>query len=111
MRLFLLLFLLFAWEPKPNEPPQVTSLAVAAMPETATTSARGGSHEGMVHVPGGVFTMGTDDGLWNEGPPRRATVAAFWIDAHEVTVADYVKCLQSHACTATTNAKAFCNLE
>lgn len=107
----LALLVVVACEPKPSEPAPATSLAVAAVPESAPASAQGGSHEGMVHVPGGVFTMGTDDSLPNEGPPRRATVASFWLDQREATVADYARCMQAKACTATTTAKVHCNLE
>lgn len=46
---------------------------------------------GMVLVPGGEFTMGTDDAdAWlTERPAHRVRVEAFWIDRHEVTNAQF----------------------
>ena len=42
-----------------------------------------------VLVPGGSFVMG-DEGIYREeGPPRRVAVEPFWIDAHEVTNAQF----------------------
>src|SRR5690348_5409065 len=45
----------------------------------------------MVWVPGGEFTMGTDSDLgWaDEQPAHRVRVAAFWMDEHEVTNAQF----------------------
>ncbi|HTS24550.1 MAG TPA: formylglycine-generating enzyme family protein [Bryobacteraceae bacterium] len=49
--------------------------------------AAGGSREGMIHLPGGRFLMGTDypgypaDG---EGPVRETGVDGFWVDAEPV---------------------------
>jgi sulfatase modifying factor 1 len=43
----------------------------------------------MVWVPGGAFTAG-DDRFWpEEGPTRRIEVDGFWVDAHEVTNAEF----------------------
>ncbi len=46
---------------------------------------------GMVRVPGGAFTMGSNDpDAWpGEGPARAAHVEAFWLDRHEVTNAQF----------------------
>jgi formylglycine-generating enzyme required for sulfatase activity len=44
---------------------------------------------GMVLVPGGRFTMGEDDERPEERPAHRVEVAAFWIDRHEVTNAQF----------------------
>ncbi|QYJ08509.1 formylglycine-generating enzyme family protein [Qipengyuania flava] len=38
-----------------------------------------------VRLPGGTFTMGSDNAYAEEGPERSATVGAFWIDPVEVT--------------------------
>jgi formylglycine-generating enzyme len=45
--------------------------------------------EGMVLLPGGEFSMGSDAFYPEERPVRRAAVEAFWIDERPVTVADY----------------------
>lgn len=39
----------------------------------------------MVHVPGGMFRLGTDDGDSFESPAHEVTVAAVFMDRIEVT--------------------------
>ena len=53
----------------------------------SSSQAQTTSTEGMVWVPGGEFTMGTDSSLgWaEEGPAHRVKVDGFWMDATEVT--------------------------
>ncbi len=48
---------------------------------------------GMVWIPGGEFTMGTDSDLgWpDEKPAHRVRVDGFWMDDHEVTNAEFAK--------------------
>ena len=48
---------------------------------------------GMVRIPGGEFTMGTDDirSFPNERPAHRVRVEEFWIDVCDVTNADFTK--------------------
>ena len=43
----------------------------------------------MVWVPGGSFVMGDDPHYAEEGPPETVVVKGFWIDAHEVTNAQF----------------------
>ena len=47
------------------------------------------SDDKMVWVPGGSFVMGDDPHYPEEGPPRTVSVKGFWIDAHEVTNAQF----------------------
>jgi formylglycine-generating enzyme required for sulfatase activity len=47
------------------------------------------STEGMVWVPAGTFVMGTNDGHWNASPAHAVRMDGFWIDAHEVTNAQF----------------------
>ncbi len=56
---------------------------------------------GMVWIPGGAFTMGSDlpDAQPNEQPLRRVTIAPYWMDAHEVTNDEFA------AFVAATNYK------
>lgn len=45
---------------------------------------------GMVFIRGGEFTMGSDDPMFSDAQPRhRVRVRAFWIDATEVTNAEF----------------------
>ena len=41
--------------------------------------------EGMVWVPGGTFTMGSDEHYPEEAPAHRVMVDGFWMDRHTVT--------------------------
>ena len=46
-------------------------------------------HEGMVRIPGGTFSMGSNGFYPEERPVRRQTVEDFWIDRHPVTNAEF----------------------
>ncbi len=78
-------------------------LALGAAPAFAgacltPTAPRTTGIEGMVRIKGGRFLMGSEarDTRPEEGPVREVTVGNFWIDAHEVTNAQY------HAFVAAT---------
>jgi len=43
----------------------------------------------MVWIPGGEFSMGSEDFYPEEAPVHRRTVEGFWIDQHPVTVAEF----------------------
>ncbi len=43
----------------------------------------------MVRIPGGAFTMGSDHHYPEEKPAHKASVGAFWMDAHTVANADF----------------------
>jgi formylglycine-generating enzyme len=45
--------------------------------------------EGMILVKGGQFLMGSEDGMPYEAPVHEVTVKSFWMDRHEVTVAEF----------------------
>lgn len=82
MRLIILVgaLSLFACTAKqPNETASETAAAAGKAP--------GDAPPGMVWVPGGVFTMGTDDpqSYPHERPAHRVRVDGFWMDATEVT--------------------------
>src|SRR5437763_11769281 len=48
---------------------------------------------GMAWIAGGTFLMGTDDkeGFPNERPAHLVRVQGFWMDAHDVTNAEFAK--------------------
>jgi len=48
-------------------------------------------HPGMVWVPGGTFPMGADYAYFEEGPVHEVEVAGFWMDALEVTNAQFAE--------------------
>lgn len=49
----------------------------------------GSAPKGMVWIPGGSFTMGSDDHYPEEAPAHRAAVGGFWMDRHPVTNAEF----------------------
>jgi len=62
-------------------------MVIASLPEPTNKI------EGMVWIPGGEFVMGTNevDAYSAEKPAVDLQVKGFWMDAHEVTNADYKK--------------------
>lgn len=68
-----------------------------------------GPPPGMVLVPGGEFTMGSDS-YPAEQPIRTVDVSTFWIDETEVTVGAYRACVDAGGCDEPGTAGA-CNWE
>ena len=62
---------------------------------------------GMVWVPSGEFTMGTDDvrSFPNERPAHRVRVDGFWIDEHDVTNAAFAKFVEATGYITTAERK------
>ncbi|AKU94395.1 hypothetical protein AKJ09_01059 [Labilithrix luteola] len=61
--------------------------------------------EGMLLVPGGKFTMGSDTiGEGDERPAHEVTLAPFYLDRTEVTQASYDECVAAKACTPPDGA-------
>lgn len=58
-------------------------------PSSASEVAPSAAPEGMLWIPGGEFTMGSTDGLPDERPPHRVRVSGFFLDATEVTNAQF----------------------
>jgi formylglycine-generating enzyme required for sulfatase activity len=82
---------LFWWLKQKNE---------GSAPENFETSykvsdspAPGKGPDGMVWIPGGQFLMGSNDQMaWEEeGPAHHVKVKGFWMDAHEVTNAQFTQ--------------------
>jgi formylglycine-generating enzyme required for sulfatase activity len=63
----------------------------------------------MLPIPAGTLEMGSNDGDPDERPAHRVTVAAFEIDATEVTTEAYAACVQAGRCQAPSTFHAGCN--
>lgn len=66
-----------------------------------------GGPPGMVWIPGGEFTMGSDagDARADEKPSHRARVDAFWMDQTEVTNAQFRKFVEATGYVTTAERK------
>ncbi|MBW2703418.1 MAG: formylglycine-generating enzyme family protein [Deltaproteobacteria bacterium] len=67
----------------------------------------------MLRIPGGVFFMGCNRDLdlkcqGDERPGHRVMLKKFWMDRHEVTGADYKRCVAAGACSRPAE-KENCN--
>ena len=56
-----------------------------------------------VYVPGGEFTMGSNNGESNEKPVHPLNLLGFWIMQTEVTNAQYKRCVDAGTCTEPGN--------
>lgn len=70
---------------------KVDALGGMGLPMYSPQSRLGDAPNEMVLVPAGVFTMGTNSRLPDEGPEHRVDVPAFFIDRYEVTNMQYKK--------------------
>ena len=84
------------------------SAAAGGLGESFFWSAPGIVTHEMVLVPAGDFIMGADDGDADEQPVHAVYLDAFFIDAFEVTVAQYRVCVDAGACEPPTSA-SLCN--
>ncbi len=100
-------------EPPPDE--SASAAASIAAPPASAPRVRVSLpiKDGMVRLPGGRFVMGSGDPKAppNEGPPHGASVAAFWIDRTEVTVAAYRACVEQSACAPPDRASPTCTFD
>jgi len=74
---------------------------------SVTTAGEPVSHQGMVWIPGGVFTMGTDDpdSVPDERPAHRVRIQGFWMDVHTVTNAEFGKFVAATGYVTTAERK------
>lgn len=91
----LALFLAFAGcqgnvpAPEPQTP-AATESSKPAVDQPIRVEAPSPAPEGMVWIPGGQFTMGTNNPKFpDESPAHEVIVDGFWMDAHEVTNRQY----------------------
>ncbi len=59
--------------------------------------------KGMSCVPGGFAIVGSDDHGPEERPRREIELSTFYIDQHEITIADYDVCHEARACKRRIN--------
>ena len=103
--------------PEESEPSSVASASVSeassAIPLASPSGSAPGPREGMIRVPGAAFAMGSSDpkSPANERPRHVESVAPFWIDRTEVTVAAYRVCVEGHACAAPIRTSAWCTYD
>jgi formylglycine-generating enzyme required for sulfatase activity len=57
-----------------------------------------GAFEGMVLIPGGTFDMGGVNGENDEKPIHRVLVNSFYLGETEVTIWEYLQCVQAGGC-------------
>ena len=57
-----------------------------------------GAFEGMVLIPGGTFDMGGVNGENDEKPIHRVHVNSFYLGETEVTIWEYLQCVQAGGC-------------
>jgi serine/threonine protein kinase len=83
-----------------QETPAGNGGATTTTGNAANTNSAGGERvpaqppPGMAYVPGGVFTMGSNDGDEYERPAHRVSVRPFYMDKYEVTCEGYARFLQ-----------------
>lgn len=96
-----------------TEPSPSASASVHVPIHPAPPRAQLPSKDGMIRLPGGAFTMGSNDPLAppNERPAHAVSVAPFWIDRTEVTVAAYRTCTEKHACAIPSKTSRFCTFD
>ncbi len=63
----------------------------------------------MVFIAGTTFSMGVPNGAIDEKPVHDVTLSDYWIDAYEVTNAQYALCVEDGACTVPHETKSFRN--
>ncbi|HFE66223.1 MAG TPA: hypothetical protein ENJ93_03085, partial [Chloroflexi bacterium] len=80
--------------PSPTPEPPATETAVP--PPTATPTIE--APDRMVFIPAGSFLMGSSDGQPDEQPEHEVALDAFFLDAFEVSNADYRECVADGGC-------------
>jgi len=97
-------------------PAPATTAGAGSTPSGAATSAprvTAPTKDGMIHLAGGRFTMGSAEkgAAPNERPPHAVNVAPFWIDKTEVTVASYRACVEARACAPPARSSTTCTFD
>ncbi len=61
----------------------------------------------MILIPGGTFSMGAANGAIDERPVHEVNLSPYWIDAYEITNAQYALCVADSGCTEPRETKSF----
>jgi sulfatase modifying factor 1 len=79
----------------------------ASTPPKVKANPQHSSPSDMVWIPGGEFTMGTDEAesYHIERPAHRVQVTGFWMDEHEVTNAEFRKFVEATEYVTTAERK------
>ena len=75
-------------------PEEVGTGSLPAETQEHTADGRSWTNE-MVRIPGGVFSMGSDEGFADETPVHEVSVEGFWMDKTEVTNAEFERFVQA----------------
>jgi sulfatase modifying factor 1 len=88
-----------------NIPKRFASLSTVNTELPTVTSVKG--HKGMVWIKPGTFAMGADNkqGYPDEYPKHQTTVHGFWMDATEVTNAEFAKFVKATGYVTTAERK------
>jgi formylglycine-generating enzyme len=81
--------------------------ATASNPEPSGAQVRKNSPQETVWIPGGAFLMGTNDreSFPNERPAHLVQVQGFWMDANDVTNAEFSKFIEATGYVTTAERK------
>jgi eukaryotic-like serine/threonine-protein kinase len=84
--------------------PELSAVAAAAPPPSASAAPAVSCPANMVLIPAGQFFMGSDakDAPPNQKPSHNVTLAAFCIDLYEVTAGQYRECSDNGKCRRGT---------
>jgi sulfatase modifying factor 1 len=88
-------------------PSLIGAVAFVALSLFATTAPAATATNGMVWIPSGEYTMGTDDSqsFPNERPAHRVKVNGFWMDKHDVTNDEFEKFVDATGYITTAEKK------
>lgn len=81
--------------PSRNAVADLADANAAKSGEVSLSSNANQTTEGMRLIKGGVFVMGTDHGMPHEAPAHEVAVKSFWMDEHEVTVAEFARFVEA----------------
>ncbi len=88
-------------------PPTLTFVPATLTPVSPTLTPVPPTVTGMVSVPAGEFTMGSENGFDNEKPVHTVYLDAYRIDQTELTNAQYKQCVEVGKCQPPSETNSF----